>query len=499
MPRRIDIPGIDEALHAAEMESLERRIMELALERTGARSGAVFLWDEDEGGLAVAFHVAEGVFVNLSHTVVRRRDDGRPNGIAWWVHRTNAPYLCNDTAADPHYAPYFLDVGAVAGVPIPYQRRSIGVLTVSSHEGGAFTDEHVAELQAVARSAAKFLRRAQLARASGRHGRVLLIKGLSAGWLEVERQLERAAPTDAPVLLQGESGTGKELLANAIHFNSRRARKPFVVVNCAAIPETLLESTLFGHVRGAFTGASFKKIGEFEKADGGTLFLDEVGELPPALQPKVLRAVEVGELQPLGSNDPPRKVDVRLVCATNRELPEMVREGRFREDLYYRLSLITMRLPSLRDYRHNLPILAHVYLHQAAARHGKEVTRLSPAAASLLEAHTWPGNVRELRNTLEHAVIMAAGEAVEPEDLPAPLRAPATPPAAPSPGEGRTLAELREQWLAPRETRYLTELLRACDGRVQEAARRAGVNRVTLYRLLRKRGLALTRDVRPRR
>jgi len=491
----------DEVLHAAAVESLENKIMEVALERTGARHGAIFLWDKHEQGLSVDFHVVEDITINLPSTYLRPRRDGRPNGVALWVYENNQPHLCNDTATDPHYAHYFLDVASIAAVPIPYQHRSIGVLSVSSRHVDAFTPKHLEALEAVAHSAAKFLRRAQLFRAANREsGRFLLIKGLCPEWLEVERQLEQASPTDAPVLIHGESGTGKELVANAIHFNSKRSSKPFTVVNCAAIPDQLLESTLFGHMRGAFTGASYNKIGEFAKAHGGTLFLDEVGDLPLPLQPKVLRAIEQGEVQTLGSNDPPRRVDVRLICATSRDLSAMVRRGEYREDLFYRISLITMELPPLRGFRHNLGILAQVMLQQAAQKHDKlSVTRIAPDAMALLEAHTFPGNVRELKNVIEHALIMTEADAITVDDLPPPMRQlhGAAPPERASVPADRTLPELREQWLAPLETRYLTDLLESCDGNVRLAAERAGINIVTMYRLLKKRGLRLTRQVKP--
>src|SRR5262245_39273791 len=289
------------------------------------------MWDPRRKGLAVDFHVVEGLVVNVPGAVLRPRHDGRPNGVALHVFESNGARLVNDTTHDPHYARYFLDVLSIAAVPTPYQRKPIGVLTVSSRAADAFDASHLAELEALAASAARFLRRAQLYRASRQEGRPFLIKGLSPAWNDVERRIERVAPTGAPVLVTGESGTGKELVSHAIHFNSPRVQKPFVTVNCAAIPEPMLESMLFGHVRGAFTGATYDKIGEFQKAQGGTLFLDELGELPIALQAKVLRAVEYGDVQPLGSNRPPERVDVRLVCATNRDLAGQVRAGRFRD------------------------------------------------------------------------------------------------------------------------------------------------------------------------
>jgi len=491
---RADEGQYDETLHASQVEQLERRIMELALERTGARSGALFLWNAEADGLALDFHVVEGLFVNLPDRVLRHRRDGRPEGIAFQVFDRNEPYLCADTAADPHYARYFLDVGSIAAVPIPYQRRAIGVLSVSARERAAFTQAHLDELQALAASSAKFLRRAQLHRQQqGDTGRVLLIKGLSPEWLAVERQIEQVSATDAPVLLHGESGTGKELVANAIRFNSPRAKRPFVVVNCAAIPDTLLESMLFGHVRGAFTGATASRTGELTRAHGGTLFLDEVAELPLPLQPKLLRAVEYGEVQPVGSDAAPARVDVRLICASNRDLPAMVRRGAFREDLYYRISLVTVELPPLRSFRGQIPVLAQVMLERAARRHKRGVHLISAETMALLEAYDYPGNVRELRNVLEYAVLMAPGEEIRPADLPASLR---TPIPAPAPAADRPpLRALRRQWLAPRERRYLAELLDECRGNVRTAARAAGVNTVTLYRLLRRHGLQIDRRV----
>jgi len=487
-------------LHSADMESLARRLVEVACAQTHTRDGAVFLYDPEAKALAVDFHMVEGVIVALpgSGALLRPRHDGRPNGIAMSCFERSKPYLCNDTSADPVYARYFRDVAAVLAVPIPWQGRAIGVLSVSSLRKNAFAAHHVTALEEVAATSAKFLRRAQLARASRAAGRPFVIKGLSAEWLEVERRIEQVAGTDAPVLVQGESGTGKDLVSRAIHFNSKRAQKPYVVVNCAAIPETMLESVLFGHVKGAFTGASFDKLGEFQKADGGTLFLDELGELPLSLQAKVLRAIEQGEVTPLGSNGAPERVEVRLICATNRDLAAMVRERRFRDDLYFRVGVIAIELPPLRSYKDNLEILAQVFLQQAAHRHGRAVTAISPHALGLLRAYDFPGNMRELKNALEHAVVMARGEQVEPGDLPRPIREAKPARAAPAKASAKTLAELRESWVAPQERAYLTELVESCGGQVSAAAQRAGVTRATFYRLMEKHGLQLKRRAEPR-
>jgi transcriptional regulator with GAF, ATPase, and Fis domain len=483
----------DTTLHEASMEHLERRVMDLALDRTGARSGAIFVWDAKRKGLALGFHVVDGIVIQIPGALVTARSDGRPSGVAMHVFTSGQAWLVGDTSQDSHYAPYFLDVGSIAAAPIVYGRHVIGVLSVSAKSKHAFTEEHIGELEALAGSAAKFLRRAQLYRASREEGRPFLIKGLSPEWLEVERRIEHVSSANAPVLVTGESGTGKELVAHAIHFNSRRAQAPFVTVNCAAIPEQMLESVLFGHVRGAFTGATFDKVGEMKKADGGTLFLDELGELPMSLQPKVLRALESGEIQPLGSNKAPERVDVRLVCATNRDLPSMVRERTFRDDLYYRLGVMTIELPPLRSYKQHIEVLANVFRELACERVEKSVTQISRTAIAALASYDFPGNMRELRNAIEHAVILADGDVIEPQHLPRSIAAaspvvPAKKPKAP------TLAEKREEWLAPLEAQWLEALLQDSRGSVRTAAKRAGVDAVTLYRLLKKRGISFGRS-----
>lgn len=484
----LHFPSLEDELHAAEVDQLEHRILQLALQRTRSRSGALFLVEDD--ALKLDFHIVDGVTVNLPGTVLRRRHDGRPNGIAFRVLDTNRPCLVNDTRHDPDYARYFLDVRSIAGVPIRYQDRPIGVLTVSSPDPGAFSERDIAELEALAASSAKFIRRAQLFRAKHKEeGREILIKGLSPEWIEVERTIERVAASNVPVLIRGETGTGKELVANSIHFNSRRSRAPFVVVNIAAIPGTLLESALFGHARGAFTGAIAARVGEFERAHGGTIFLDEVGDLDPALQVKLLRTLESGEIQPLGAPRP-KKVDVRVICATNRDLEAMMRQGSFRVDLYYRISVVTVELPPLRRFKHNLEIIAQAFLQLAARRHERPVHRISPAALALLRRYDFPGNLRELRNIIERAVLLAEGDTIQPEDLPRHLGSPA--PAAPR-RSFPPLQEVRRRTLEPVEREYLTRLLEESGGDVGEAARMAGVNRVTLYRLMRRHGISLKR------
>ncbi len=484
---------IEDRLHAAPAGAIEAELVAIALEQTGAEHGALFIWDKEANGLVLVHHVVNGVIVTLPRVM---RHDGPRAGIALHVYDTDEPYLVPDTTRDPLYTRYLIDVGCIAAAPINYQRRPLGVLTVSTREPRGLAEKDLRAIKAISDVAAPLLRRVQVDKLSrAATGRPLMIKGLSTAWHEVERKLELAAPTNAPILIRGESGTGKDLVARAIHWNSRRAEKPYVTVNCAAIPETLLESILFGHVKGAFTGASFHKVGEFQKANGGTLFLDEVGELPVMLQAKVLRAVEQGEVQPLGSNEPPDRVDVRLICATNRDLEAMAQTGAFRDDLFYRLSVMTLELPPLRSYKDNLEVLANVFLEQSSTAHGKKAPRLGPDVLARLHAYDFPGNVRELKNTIEHAVILCTGDELRVEDLPRPLLDPRSRGERARTQPQLTLDEAREKWLDPLERQYLTDLLAKHGGNVKKAARAAGINTVTLYRLLKRRGLHMGRTV----
>ena len=242
------------------------------------------------------------------------------------------------------------------------------------------------------------------------------IIGNSAALEAVLEQLERVAPTDSTVIIQGETGTGKELIAHAIHNLSSRCGRPFVRLNCAAIPLDLLESELFGHEKGAFTGAIAQKIGRFELADKGTLFLDEVGDIPPALQPKLLRVLQEQEFERLGSGRT-HQVDVRLVAATNRDLTEMVNRGEFRSDLYYRLNVFPLLLPPLRERREDIPALVTHFVETCGRRMGREIEHIPSETMSALSSYQWPGNIRELQNLIERAVILS-NDGVLPNPLP---------------------------------------------------------------------------------
>ncbi|RMI17487.1 MAG: sigma-54-dependent Fis family transcriptional regulator, partial [Calditrichaeota bacterium] len=293
--------------------------------------------------------------------------------------------------------------------------------------------------------------------------------------------ISRIARTDTTVLIEGESGTGKELVARAIHQLSHRSEKPFVTVNCGAIPENLLESELFGHVRGAFTGAVTPKQGLFEVANQGTVFLDEIGELPVHLQVKLLRVLQDGEIKRVGSNETIR-VDVRVLAATNRDLQEMVQQGAFRSDLYYRLNVIQLTLPPLRERVADIPLLAHHFLKKFAARFHKDVVEISPEALEALQRYPWPGNVRELENALERATALAVGKAVTLYDLPPALQKPASaPPPVALPPDGHPPLTLKEL-----EKQYILEILKACNWNYEKACKQLDIGRTTLWRKLKE-------------
>jgi DNA-binding NtrC family response regulator len=291
--------------------------------------------------------------------------------------------------------------------------------------------------------------------------------------------VERVAPTDATLLIQGESGTGKEVIAKAVHHASARAARPFVAVNCGAVPETLLESELFGYMRGAFTGATVSKLGLFEEADGGTLFLDEIAEMPAALQVKLLRALQSGEVRRLGATQA-STIDVRVIAATHGDLAALISQGSFREDLFYRLSVIQVALPPLRDRREDIPALAEHFLARSAGKLGRAL-RLSPAAVERLLRYPWPGNVRELENAIERAAILTRSEAVEPDDLPPHVSAGLQ--LGPSP------ALPRQTTLADAERIHILQTLERFGRNHSGAAEALGIGRTTLWRKLKEYGL----------
>ena len=295
------------------------------------------------------------------------------------------------------------------------------------------------------------------------------------GMLKISRQVERLAPTQATVLLLGESGTGKEVLARALHSGSPRKDKRFVAINCAAIPDALLESELFGYEKGAFTGAAKTTPGKIETADGGTLFLDEIGDLPMALQAKLLRFLQERVIERVGGRQE-LPVDVRVVCATHRNLRERITEGAFREDLFYRLTEMIVNIPPLRERQGDAQLLAHAFVQRFARDNGRDRLALRDDALDAIAHHRWPGNVRELENAIKRSVIMADGESITAEDLG--LEAPEVP-------EMFNLRQVRDE----AEKQAVLKVMARCDGNIVRAAELLGVSRPTLYDLLNRLGL----------
>jgi DNA-binding NtrC family response regulator len=308
--------------------------------------------------------------------------------------------------------------------------------------------------------------------------------GESAAMREIFRLVEKIAPTQSTVLVRGESGTGKELVARAIHSRSARAARPFQAINCAAIPESLLESELFGHEKGAFTGAEARKAGLFESASGSTLFLDEIGDLSLPLQGKILRALQEREVRRVGGNETV-PVDVRVVAATNRDLETMMRSGQFREDLFYRLNVIPIVLPPLRERASDIPALVLRFLEKANGAHGTSVGEIDPAALDLLVRHPWPGNIRQLESVVERAVLLSEGSVVRPADLPVEIRLQTSPSARPNgfdiPAEGIDIEDFERQ--------LIVQAMERSGWVIARAARLLGLTYRTLQYRLEKFGI----------
>lgn len=318
------------------------------------------------------------------------------------------------------------------------------------------------------------------------------IIGDSGAMKDVYGVMDKVKDTRSNVLITGGSGTGKELIAKAIHFNGFLKDKPFITVDCASLSENLLESEMFGHVKGAFTGAIRDKTGYFEIADGGTIFLDEIAEFSPHLQTKLLRVLQEGEFSPVGSSRE-KKVCVRVIAATNRSLENAVRSGRFREDLYYRLNVIHIRVPSLVERLEDIPQLVNFFLGRLNAKFGKNIESVSSDALSVFARYEWPGNVRELENIMERAMVFCDEPTIFPRHLPDPLRK-----LADSEAQAGSLKELvnvtykeaKERTIGRFNRDYICELLKTCEWNISEAARLSGLDRGSLYRLMKKHGIA---------
>ena len=378
-----------------------------------------------------------------------------------------------------------LEIATALAVPLSVGKELLAVL-YADRIGGApeFTDEDAEWIAAVAQIASGplFALRNQERLSS----RVSSLEKMLSGEIEmvgdsseldtVRVLTKQAAATDSPILITGESGVGKELVVRLLHLNSPRSDRPLEVLNCAALPETLAESELFGHVKGAFTGAFDEKPGRFHIADGGTLLLDEIGELPLALQVKLLRTIETGEVRMVGGSET-KIVDVRIVAATNRDLEKEVAEGRFRQDLFYRLDVIRIHVPPLRERRGDIPLLVKHYLAYFAGTMGRAVPQLSPEALLLFSDYPWPGNVRELKNAVERLMVLFPKDSLNDEDVRGVLKVGA----APAPASYLPLAEM--------EKRHILNVLDSCGGNKTKAADVLGLNRTTLYNKLQEFGI----------
>ncbi|MGD0140783.1 MAG: sigma-54 dependent transcriptional regulator [Tepidisphaeraceae bacterium] len=308
------------------------------------------------------------------------------------------------------------------------------------------------------------------------------IIGKSGAMQRVLTTARQVAASDIPVLIMGESGTGKELIARAIHYNSRRRKNRMVTLNCAGLSESILEDELFGHIKGAFTGAQTERAGRFEHADGGTLFMDEIGDMPGVMQAKLLRVLENGEVVRMGSNEP-IEVDVRLISATNRKLEEMVAEKQFREDLFFRIKGVTLSLPPLRERREDIPLLMHYFLQEFAEKYKKELEGITPAAQQMLVSYGWPGNVRQLRTAVENMVVLAPGKMMGVESLPAEIQ--------PAAGAEHIsgITNLVGISIEEAEKELIRNTLKMVDGNREQAARILRIGERTLYRKIREYGL----------
>ena len=378
---------------------------------------------------------------------------------------------------------------AVLCAPLEAGDRPVGALYLAS-QAGAFENEDLQLLTAVSRlsatAVANVRRLTMLETEAERLKADLQLKTNLVGDSEPMRRvydtIGRVARADSNVLIAGETGTGKELVAHAIHLNSRRASRPFVAINCAALTETLLESELFGHERGAFSGAVAQKKGRLEIADTGTVFLDEIGEMPAAMQSKLLRVLQLREFERVGGTRT-IKVDIRLVAATNRDLAAEARAGRFREDLYFRLNVVTIQMPALRDRPSDIPALAHYFLSRCKAKAGRRISGISSAALACLRAYDWPGNVRELENTIERAAVLGTTEEILPEDLPDSVIEAAVSPAP------RVTADNIHAAVLETKKKAIIDAFRASGGNYTVTARALGVHPNYLHRLVRNLGL----------
>ena len=477
---------ISRVVHAIrDLEELQAQLLDLIFEVIPAGRGAILL--------------TEGAGLEFNCLYARTRQAGQPQLVR--VSRTIARQVMKDNVAilgvDVAASGALRDVESLADsevrsllcVPLTVFQRVIGCIYLdSTNATNRLQEDHLQLVAAIAGISAVALdnaRRLQWLeqenqRLSTEVRQEQSLVGEGARMKEIFQFLARVAPTESTVLIEGESGTGKELAARALHRNSHRASKPFVAINCAAIPETLLESDLFGHERGAFTGAAVQKKGRLEVAEGGTVFLDEIGELAPALQVKLLRVLQEREFERVGGTHT-IKVDIRVIAATNRDLNEAVRQGEFRQDLYYRLAVVRLTMPPLRERREDIPMLARHFLQKCAKRSKVKPKPVAREAMAALVNYEWPGNVRELENAIERALVMGSAETVRLEDLPESLLEQESPAEM---HEGKYHASVKEL-----KKQLILDAVEQTGGNYVEAAGILGVHPNYLHRLIRNLGL----------
>ena len=459
-----------------KLDDVLDRVLEIAMEVLDAERGFVLLSAETPQGFEVSnsrnFTDNQiGDLVRISTSVVHE------------VLQNGEPVLVFEALQDERYREtesiVLQQIQSIACVPLRIRNRPIGAIYLDSlTRRGRFTRDNLPFLTAFAHQAAISIENARMYEALREENRTLRteiqrahgftgIIGQSPRMREVFDTVTRVLDSDVTVLLEGESGTGKELIARAIHYNGRRKNQPFVALFCGSLPDNLLESELFGHKRGAFTGAVVDKKGLFETANGGTIFLDEVGDLSPRIQTSLLRVLQDGEIRRVGENHV-RRVDVRIISATNKPLAGLVEDGEFREDLYYRLNTICITMPPLRHRRGDIPLMANHFLDKFAARRNNEIRGFHPGAINALQAYPWPGNVRELENTIERAVVLASGNLLTAEDLRLP---------------DVKRAEVLESGITIKEAerRLITRTLAENHGNVSETARVLGISRRALH------------------
>ncbi len=469
------------------LEALQRHLMELIFEVIPAERGAILLTGESKEEFFSIFGVDKAAAeenrpVQVSRTIIFK------------VLEEKSAIMSNDVMGQPALATaqsiIASRIHSILCVPLISFEKLLGVIYLDASDARSrFDKEHLELMTAVASVAAMALenvRHVEWLKSENRRLQTAVeadnsMVGESKRMKQVYQFLAKVAPTDSTVLIRGESGTGKELAARAIHLHSPRATKPFVAINCAALTETLLESELFGHEKGAFTGALAQKKGRLEVADTGTIFLDEIGDLAPQMQVKLLRVLQEREFERVGGTRP-IKVDVRVIAATNKELEEAIKAGDFRRDLYYRLNVVSLVMPPLRERREDIPLLTSYFAAKFSKKSKRQVMGISQSARAYLTNYDWPGNVRELENAIERAVVLGSGNQILPEDLPEAVMETATSPSGAAPAQyHEAVREVKKQ--------LILKAMQQSDGSYTEAAKLLGVHPNYLHRLIRNMGL----------